>query len=80
MTEVIWAYLVWRYLRGITWTLAWIFAFWAPALIPVPVIGWFVPPLLLWLGIVSHQRRVDRADDAAFIRAQELAGADSPHH
>ena len=70
MTDVIWAYLVWRYLGGITWTLAWIFAFWAPALVPVPMVGWLAPPLMLWLGIGIHRRRVDREADEEFVRSQ----------
>lgn len=60
MTDVVWAYLVCRYWRGIAWTLAWMFAFWAPALIPVPVIGWLAPPLLLWAGVTLRRRRLDR--------------------
>lgn len=59
MTDVVWAFLVWRYWRGIAWTLAWMFAFWAPALLPVPVIGWLAPPLLLWAAVTSRRRRLD---------------------
>jgi hypothetical protein len=56
MTDVVWAYLVWRYWRGILWTLAWMFAFWMPALLPVPVLGWAAPPLLLWAAVASRRR------------------------
>ncbi|WP_447156703.1 hypothetical protein [Nakamurella sp. GG22] len=60
MTEVVWVYLVWRYWRGIAWTIAWIFAFWAPALITIPLVGWCAPPLLYWAAVSSRRRRLDR--------------------
>ncbi len=65
MTDLVWAYLVFRYWRGIAWTFAWMFAFWAPALIPIPLLGWFVPPLLCWAAVFSRRRRLERRQQKA---------------
>lgn len=62
MTELVWAYLVVRYWRGIAWTFAWMFAFWAPVLIPIPLVGWCAPPLLYWAAVSSRRRRLDRQE------------------
>ena len=76
--DLVWAYLVCRYWRGIAWTFAWMFAFWAPDLIPIPVIGWFAPPLLFWAAVSSRRRRLDRqtlntAAAAHCVFLQEIA-------
>jgi hypothetical protein len=60
VTDVVWSYLVCRYWRGITWTFAWMLAFGAPTLVPIPVLGWFAPPLLFWVAVTSRRRRVQR--------------------
>ena len=74
MTEIVWAYLVFRYWRGIAWTLAWMFAFWVPALIPIPFVGWFAPPLLYWAAVVSRRRHIERQER----RARQAVGAMRP--
>ncbi|GGM09499.1 hypothetical protein GCM10011594_31720 [Nakamurella endophytica] len=58
--DLVWIYLIFRYRRGITWIFAWMFAFWAPALIPIPVIGWAAPPLLYWAAISSRRRHLQQ--------------------
>lgn len=73
MTEIVWAYLVFRYWRGIAWTLAWMFAFWVPALIPIPFVGWFAPPLLYWAAVSSRRRRLERQEP----KVRQVAAATS---
>ncbi len=63
--DLVWIYLLFRYRRGLVWLFAWMFAFWAPALIPIPVIGWCAPPLLYWAAVSSRQRRLQREADRA---------------
>lgn len=65
MTDLVWAYLVFRYWRGIAWTFAWMLAFWAPALIAIPLLGWFVPPLLWGAAVFSRRRRLERRQQKA---------------
>lgn len=65
MADLLWVYLVFRYWRGIAWTLAWMFAFWAPALIPIQFFGWFAPPLLYWAAVSSRRRRLERQEQMA---------------
>ena len=73
MTEIVWAYLVFRYRRGIAWTLAWMFAFWMPALIPIPFVGWFAPPLLYWAAVSSRRRRLERHE----LKVRQVAAVTS---
>jgi hypothetical protein len=38
---------------------------WAPALIPIPLLGWFVPPLLCAAAVFSRRRRLERRQQKA---------------